>query len=244
MCSTRPSAMRRLLKACAAVAMAATLAIAGLSVLAHASADAMTCDSDTPYVGGLDQLAGWGLLFQEEYDDADPDPELLPAWDYSEEEFSIGTYDDASAALVQGRGFLDFLRPWTDYATVTRLSVMAGSVTLSYRRNEGGRYFVEIAPDSALVYLGKTHILPGRPRGWAQRDHVASAPLPLVFGEWYEVAVIGDGATIEVLIDGVSVLTFVDPDPWLEGGIGFETIGDAPHVIVDFVRAWCPGTAE
>jgi len=198
------------------------------------TAGAMQAGADVP---GLD-FDGWESLFQEDYDDATLEPDLLPSWDYSADEFAVGSYDGASVAIVNSRGFFDFVRPWTDYAAVTRVAVLAGTLTLSYRKSETSRYYVEFDPDAGMIHLGKAHLLEGRPRGWGQRTRVASAPFLLVYGAWYEVAILGEGASLQVFVDDQLTLSFVDPDPLLAGGVGFETVGESPRIIVDSIRVW------
>ena len=176
-------------------------------------------------------------LLQEEYDDANVDADLLPAPEHFSGQFRVGEYDDESAFIATCNCFFDVEDPWTDYAFATRFAALNARLTISYRTSGDARYYVEFHPRTGRVYLGKA-----RPRGWDHRLRVASAPFPFEHGAWYEVVIAGIDSEIRVFIDGQLLLLYDDPDPILAGGVGFETVDDAPHLIVDYLRVWSLAT--
>jgi hypothetical protein len=67
-------------------------------------------------------------------------------------------------------------------------------------------------------------------------------PAGLSLNQWHTVAVSGTGGALTVTVDGVTALTYTDPQPLTQGGIAFETLDDSEAWIDDV--AVVPGAAQ
>jgi hypothetical protein len=116
---------------------------------------------------------------------------------------------------------------WTDYRLRFRLRLIYGETLLNYRHNptEGGftRYIISIR---------ETGLLLSRQEG-DTFTQLKGAPAPYALNRGYDIEIVGEGGHIQVYVDGVLKLDYVDNDPILKGSISFETLDDSQAQIDD-----------
>lgn len=138
--------------------------------------------------------------------------------------------EDGGNHVLRGRGH-NFAScrsgPWGDCTLRLRVKLVRGAVHLNFREGGPGhqRYFIGFNEEG--VYLCKSTYPP------QEHLNLTNTPAAHTPGRWYAVEISGYGKRIEVRIDGVSRINYLDPVPHLRGGISFETLDESEALIDD-----------
>jgi len=119
---------------------------------------------------------------------------------------------------------------WEDFTANIRLKIIQGNLHVCVRATDDCvRYFIGFTEEG--VYLSKT-----QPCG--THSSLRSADQPHQLGRWYTLTITCRGSRIEVDVDGVNAISFVDPSPLLRGQLALETLGNSEFHVGDI--AICP----
>lgn len=116
---------------------------------------------------------------------------------------------------------------WCAYRFSARVKV-TGTAGLLFRRNVGGQYVVEINPGAVVLQ----RVLPG-PSGFSSA--LASAA-PVDPSTWHDLAIAGIQNELKVYADGALIMSYSDPYPLVDGGIGFGGLCSGSEILVKDVR--------
>lgn len=159
------------------------------------------------------------VAYREDFEDGQAqDWELEPGWQVIQ--------DDGNYVLAgQGHTWARSAKFYDDYRLSFRLKVLEGSIHLVYRLNNTGRYFIGFHPGGS--YLSKQH--------WPDTffENLASSSTLHNLNTWHQIEIIGNGGTLEFLVDGKSEWTFTDPQPLPDGKFAFETLDDSQAYVDD-----------
>jgi hypothetical protein len=117
---------------------------------------------------------------------------------------------------------------WRDYVASFRVKVDQGTIHLNLRHNdaqETRRYFLSFTPG---VGVGLSKQV-----GEIFTENLAGLDYPIEPGKWFDVQMVAQGDRILMLVDGIIVVDYVDPQPLQSGGISFETLEDSSACVDD-----------
>ncbi len=164
------------------------------------------------------------LLYEEDFDDGQAQGwELGPGW-------NLLTEGDNTVLAGEGHEWANSGQQYPgDYHLSFRLQLLRGDIHLVYRMNNQGRYFIGF-------YEGGSGL---NKQYWPDTfmDGLATHPATHVPGAWYQIDVIGEGATLRFLVDGIQQWEYTDPEPLLYGSFAFETL-DASAAYVDDITVY------
>lgn len=119
---------------------------------------------------------------------------------------------------------------WEDFTVHMRLKTIQGGLHVCVRTTDDCvRYFIGFTDEQ--VYLSKT-----QPCG--THSSLRSADQPHQLGRWYTLTIACRGSSVQVDVDGVNVISFVDPNPVFRGQLGLETLDDSEFYVDDIMV--CP----
>jgi hypothetical protein len=158
-----------------------------------------------------------GVIYCEDYEDGRADNwRLSESWQTGS---NWKVVESGSNHIYQGtRHRMAYLQHdgWTDYRLRFRLRLLGGTVHFNYRHtySEGNRYFIGFSESwmSLTRQAGDT---------FSPLKHVDAR---YALNRWYDIEIVGEGGHIQVYVDGVLKLDYVDNDPILKGSISFETL--------------------
>lgn len=163
--------------------------------------------------------AGGAVLFQDDFQDGQPDDwQITAAW-YVQQEGNVYYFNAAGqgGAWVPGGG------NWADYEFQTTARVITGGLALSYRVTREGRYLLHFRQDG--LYLSKEY-----PKGNYTSLTQTSAPS---LNTWHQITIAGYGGHLQVYVDRALQLDYTDPSPLLQGTIGVGTPEGAQAAVDD-----------
>lgn len=115
---------------------------------------------------------------------------------------------------------------WWDYSVEFRVKLTRGRFGINYRVRDCYRYFVRL--DDERLLLGKTspcNVHQEMRVRWQYHSQ----------GRWHKVKVFGRGGKLEIYVNGMLLLSFLDPQPLVSGTIGLETFDDSEVYVDDIV---------
>jgi photosystem II stability/assembly factor-like uncharacterized protein len=171
------------------------------------------------------QGPGEVVLYQENFDGQAQGWELEPGWRMVE-----------GALCGEGHQWArSTAGPWQDFRVQFRLKLLQGCIHLVYRLNETGRYFIGFHEDGAD--LNKQYWPDTFMNGLASSviPHSPSTSSGHSLGDWHQVEIVGQGASLRFLVDGQMEWEYTDSDPLAGGTFAFETLDDAVACIDDVV---------
>lgn len=157
------------------------------------------------------QIKGWEMLFQDDFEDSNADDwELEAGWEVEQQDNNY---------LLKGVGHkwvrLNAGRVWTDYSFKTRVKLIKGDAHLNYRVSNNGRYFIGFYPHG--LYLNKE-------TPWGTFYDLINDNIPHQYNKWYTVEIIGQQGEIKIYVNGKLRLEYIDANPLVHGRIAFETL--------------------
>jgi len=162
------------------------------------------------------------VLLADSFEDGIADGwELEPGWRVERED---GNY------VLSGEGHswvrLETGLDWTDYSFRFRLKLIRGGIHLNYRVSSEGRYFIGFGEEG--VYLNKE-------TPWGNFFDLAGSDAYHRLEVWYDVKIVGEGGHLQVYVDGILKLDYIDDAPLTWGNIAFETL-EGSHAYIDDVE--------
>jgi len=126
------------------------------------------------------------------------------------------------------------IHPWADYSVRYRLILEQGSINLGFRHmqelDKGDvRYFVQFSESGLILNRQVFHDI----------VDLTEAPDAYQLGRWYTVEITASGGLLQVFVDVVLKLEFIDREPLPEGGISFETM-EGSRAMIDDVEIRAP----
>jgi photosystem II stability/assembly factor-like uncharacterized protein len=161
------------------------------------------------------------VLYQETFDGQAQGWELEPGWQVIQDEDNW---------VLAGEGH-QWARPDLSYASdfrvQFRLKLLQGRIHLVYRFNNTGRYFIGFQEDGSD--LSKQY--------WPDTFWHGSAGsiTPHTLESWHQVEIVGQGASLQFLVDGQVEWEYTDPDPLVGGSFAFETLDDSVAYVDDIL---------
>lgn len=148
---------------------------------------------------------------------------LEPGWQLEKDERNI---------VLSGEGFswvqLQRGQNWTNYSYRLRLKLIRGGIHLNYRVSDEGRYFIDLREDG--LYLNKE-------TPWGKFFELAVSDKRITLNVWHDIEIRGEGGYIQVFVDGLLEIDFIDDTPLTNGNIAFETLEES-HAYVDNVEVY------
>jgi photosystem II stability/assembly factor-like uncharacterized protein len=173
------------------------------------------------YVSSYAQGPDETLLYQEDFDGQAQGWELEPGW---------RAIQDGDNWVLAGEGH-QWARPGPSYASdfrvQFRLKLLQGRIHLVYRFNNTGRYFIGFQEDRSDLnkqYWPDTFL-----------HGLAGSTTPHTLGNWHQVEIAGQGASLRFLVDGQVEWEYTDPDPLVGGSFAFETLDDSVAYVDDIL---------
>ncbi|MEK7848938.1 MAG: family 16 glycoside hydrolase, partial [Chloroflexota bacterium] len=163
-----------------------------------------------------------GVLYQEGFDSGTARGwQLEPGW-------SVSRDAEGNLALRgQGHQWARYTgASWDDFTFKMRVRLVRGRLHINYRVSGCNRYFLGLDADG--LDLSKTSPCDRH----ASLGRVGERHSP---GRWYEVKVVGNGSRLDIYVDGVLKLTYVDPEPLVRGNFAFESLDDSEVYVDDVV---------
>jgi hypothetical protein len=161
------------------------------------------------------------VLYAENFDDyLAQDWELEPGWTVTEKGVLRG----------EGHSWARYKEvDWQDFRVQFRLRIEeeGSRIHLNYRVSNEGRYYIGF--HAGGLYLSK------EAPGGTFYENLASSRWQYSKDRWYSVEIVGEGARIQVFVDGTQALDYTDPEPLLSGTIAFETLEGAVVQVDDIV---------
>jgi len=161
------------------------------------------------------------VLYQENFDSQAQGWELESGWQ---------VIQDGGDWVLAGEGHR-WARPGvsytSDFRVQFRLKLLRGRIHLVYRLSGTGRYFIgfhEGGSDLSKQYWPDTFM-----------DGLTGSATPHSLGNWHQVEIVGQGASLRFLVDGQVEWEYTDPDPLLAGSFAFETLDDSVAYVDDIV---------
>jgi hypothetical protein len=165
-----------------------------------------------------------GILFHDDFEDGVADGwDLEPGWQVIQE-------DDGNHVL-SGEGHtwatLERGQDWEDYTFRSRLKLLAGGIHLNFRLTDtpGGlsRYFLSFREGALRLHK----------EGFARELAISETHHSL--GSWHDVEIVADGPHLQVYVNGILEIDYVDDDLIPRGSIAFETL-DGSRALIDDVE--------
>jgi photosystem II stability/assembly factor-like uncharacterized protein len=160
------------------------------------------------------------VLYQESFDDGQ-----AQGWEL---ELGWRVIQDGDNGVLAGEGHR-WARPDINYASdfrvQFRLKLLQGRIHLVYRLNQTGRYFIgfhESGSDLNKQYWPDTFL-----------NGLTGSARPHTLGDWHQIEIVGQGASLRFLVDGQVEWEYTDPDPLLGGSFAFETLDDSVAYVDD-----------
>ena len=128
---------------------------------------------------------------------------------------------------------------WTNYSMKIKVKLINGSIRFLFRvaasNHDDATYFIDFSETGLSLNKALNYIY----------YDLVNDGLPNSLNTWHDCEVIGIEGNIKVYVDGDLRLEYTDPNPILNGTIGFSTFDDC-HVQVDdvFVSGKLPTTPE
>lgn len=184
----------------------------------------------TPVPVGFSQVQMDNLLFEEDFENVEAQIwHLEPGWTVIQE---------GDNHVLAGEGHF-WARPqtesWEDFRVQFRLELLGGQVHLVYRDSRIGRYFIGFSQEGSN--LNKQYYPEEFYGGLAGSD------IPHNLGAWHTVEIIGEGAVIRFIVDGIQEWEYADPEPLSYGTFAFETL-DNSQAYVDDILVFGPAPPE
>jgi photosystem II stability/assembly factor-like uncharacterized protein len=168
------------------------------------------------------QEPGEILLYQEDFDDGQAQGwELEPGWQI------IQDGDNWVLAGERHQWARSDNNYGSDFRVQFQLKLLQGRIHLVYRLSGTGRYFIgfhEGGSDLSKQYWPDTF-----------QEGLAGSATPHSLGNWHQVEIVGQGASLRFLVDGQVELEYTDPDPLLAGSFAFETLDDSVTYVDDIL---------
>ncbi|HED04214.1 MAG TPA: hypothetical protein ENI60_05555, partial [Candidatus Fraserbacteria bacterium] len=170
-------------------------------------------------VGGLPQGSGETVLYQEDFEGG-----TANGWDLGGNWKVVQDAQGNWALHGQGHHWAQYTRDaWGDYTVKLRVKLIRGTIHLNYRVSNCTRYFIGFGEQS--LYFNKTSPC-------ENHQELRFLPERHSTERWYEIKITGKGNKIDIYVDGLLKISYVDPDPLLYGTIALETLEES-EVYVD-----------
>ncbi len=148
------------------------------------------------------------LVFEEPFDDPD-----LSAWEYSP---GVKISDGIFRVEPENIAFRPSI--WGDSRLVAQIRLDGeGEALIGYRVANSNGF---------RIILGGDYVFAQREKDQEIIDLNGSGGIPIPWGEWFRLEIVMVEGLQQILINEQLVLELDDPDPYLEGGILFQTIGE------------------
>lgn len=152
---------------------------------------------------------------------------LVPGWEFVPSESGYALRGDGSGhAHIGYRSTV-----WFDSRFRCRIRLDADFAHVSYRDGDEGRYYLSLNADSTVLHK---QINPD-----TFLNDLRTGP-GISFGVWHDLEIDGQGTTLTVAIDGVSLFTYTDSDPIANGGLSFESFNG--QFWVDDIEVYIPAS--
>ncbi|MEE8363893.1 MAG: hypothetical protein V3S18_07475 [Dehalococcoidia bacterium] len=115
---------------------------------------------------------------------------------------------------------------WGDFTFKFRLKLVRGTIHINYRMRDCARYFIGFS--ESTLSLSKTSPCDEHPQ-------LKTAGVQHTLGQWHDVEIAGEGGQLDIRVDGVLELSYLDREPIVFGGIAFETLDDSEALVDDVV---------
>jgi hypothetical protein len=156
------------------------------------------------------QVAENGVLFQDDFQDGQPDNwQVVSAW-YVQQSGDIYVFGGAG----KGGAWLPAGANWSGYAFESDAVLNDGSLNLSFDYTSAGRYLVQLREDG--LFLVKEQPVDD----YTVLAHTGPVPV----GEWHRIGIKTRDGRIQVLVDDQLWIDFTDPEPISRGTIAVGTM--------------------
>jgi uncharacterized protein (TIGR03437 family) len=159
------------------------------------------------------QPANWTVFYQDNFASGNANGWAITLGNYQAASWGILT--DGTNQVLGLNGLVTAvltLGRWSDYRYAAQVKLIQGSVNLCYRQGLASGYVVTLQSDQSYI---------GRPTGNGGSGSLAHAA-GISLNTWYTVEIIGIGAQISVYLNGSPLMSYTDPDPILNGGVGVQ----------------------
>ena len=182
--------------------------------------EAVHSPAEPATTGATPQSMESGILFQDDFQDGQPDNwQLVSTW-YVQQSGDIYVFGGAG----KGGAYVPAGASWSGYAFETDAVLNNGSLNLSFNYTQAGRYLLQLREDGLFLvkeqpvdnYLVLAH----------------TGPVPV--GEWHSLGIKTKDGRVQVFVDGQLWIDFSDPDPISIGTIAVGTM-DGSMASVDNV---------
>ncbi len=153
--------------------------------------------------------------------------DLVPGWSLVASESGYALYGDGL-----GHAHLVYRTTvWGDSRLRCRIRLDADAAHVSYRDGDIGRYYLRLSAESTTL---SKQVYPD-----TFFDNIQTGP-GISYATWHSLEIDGADATLTVTIDRTTVLSNVDPDPILNGGLSFESFDGS--FWVDDIEVYVPSS--
>lgn len=156
------------------------------------------------------QAASSGILFQDDFQDGQPDNwQITSSW-YVQQAGDIYNF----AAVGRGGAWVPAGYNWSDYAFESDVVLNDGSLILSFDYTNAGRYLLHLREDGLFLVKEQP------PHNYTVLAHTGPVPV----GQWHRIGVKGKDGRLQVRVDDQLWIDTIDPQPLSKGTISVSTL--------------------
>jgi hypothetical protein len=115
-------------------------------------------------------------------------------------------------------------KEWTDYSVKLCIKIVKGIVRIYYQASDKGRYFVSFREEGISL---------SREAPLGVFSHLAKSHIHHELGIWHDINITYKSKKVEVIVNGVIEIEFLDTRPLISGDIAFETLDDSYMYVRD-----------
>lgn len=160
--------------------------------------------------------------------------------DFEDDDSQFWQFDDGWSVIKDGENYVlqgtghawanTGQDSWSDYTFEARIKpVIYGGIHIVFRKNNEGRYFLGFHQGG--LYLSKQY------NQWSEFDNnIATSSGSFSPNQWYDFRLEVVGDRIQIYINDILKIDYIDSDPLLNGSIAFETLDDQTIFYIDDIQ--------
>lgn len=190
-----------------------------------------TYDNDLYYSSGKEtwMIAGWKVLFSDDFEDGNAD-----GWDL-ESGWSVEKENSNYVLNADHHGFNKWAKlkkgkEWTDYMFRCKVKLIEGGASLDYRRSDDGRYTLNFFENWLRICKDSP---------WGNFFELKRYDTTHAFNKWYTVTILAIKGNTKVYVDSEFKFEHTDSDnPLLKGSIALESVAHEGyvHIHIDDIK--------
>ena len=176
------------------------------------------------------QAASSGILFQDDFQDGQPDNwQITSSW-YVQQAGDIYNF----AAVGRGGAWVPAGYNWSDYAFESDVVLNDGSLILSFDYTNAGRYLLHLRENGLFLVKEQP------PLNYTVLAHTGPVPV----GQWRRIGVKGKDGRLQVRVDDQLWIDTIDAQPLSKGTISVSTIGGSQASVDNVLVSQLSGPLE